>query len=49
MGPFQTILFLIFVLPAVMLKNLWKMLTKKMTKEDKKKMLWQICKELHSG
>lgn len=42
MNPFQTILFLIFVLPIVMIKELWKLLTGKMTKNDKKKWLWRI-------
>ena len=42
MNPFEAILFLIFVLPAVMIKTLFKMLTKNMSKEDKKKWLWRI-------
>jgi len=42
MNPLQTILFLIFVLPVVMIKKLFGMLTKDMTKEEKKKLLWYI-------
>jgi len=42
MSIFHTILFLIFVLPVVMIKEAWKMLTKNMTKEDKKRWLWRI-------
>ena len=42
MNPFQAVLFLIFVLPAVMLKHLWKMLFGEMTEEEKKKIIWKI-------
>ena len=42
MNPFQTIIFLVFVLPAVMIKDLWKKITKNMTKEDKMRWLWRI-------
>jgi hypothetical protein len=38
----QTIAFLIFVLPALMIKEAWAMATKNMTKEDKKRWLWRV-------
>ena len=36
------ILFLLFVLPVIMLKDLWGRITENMTKAQKKKMLWKI-------
>jgi hypothetical protein len=42
MNPLQAIIFLIFVLPTMMLKKGWKMLTKNMTKDDRKRWLWRI-------
>lgn len=36
------ILFLLFVLPVLMIKDLWERVTKNMTKAQKKKMLWRI-------
>lgn len=42
MNPIQIVIYLIFVLPVMMVKTAWKMLTKKMTKEEKKEWLWRI-------
>ena len=42
MNPFDTFLFLVFVLPVVMIKDGWRRITKNMTKEEKKKFLWNI-------
>lgn len=42
MSPIQIVIYLIFVLPVMMVKTAWKMLTKKMTKEEKKEWLWRI-------
>ena len=42
MSPIQIVIYLIFILPVMMIKTAWKMLTKKMTKEEKKEWLWRI-------
>jgi hypothetical protein len=42
MNPLQTIIFLIFVLPFMVLKKGWKMLTKNITKDSRNKWLWRI-------
>jgi chromate transport protein ChrA len=42
MSPFNTILFVLFVLPAVIIRKGFEMLTKNMTKKDKIKWLWRI-------
>lgn len=39
---FDKILFLLFVLPALMIKNLWDRLTNGMTKKQKRNILWRI-------
>lgn len=39
---FDKILFLLFVLPVLLIKDLWERVTKNMTKAQKKKMLWRI-------
>ncbi|MEI7765604.1 MAG: hypothetical protein WCI93_03405 [bacterium] len=42
MNPFQALVFLIFVLPAIMIKDGWQRLTKNMTKAEKKEFIWRI-------
>ena len=42
MGIIQTIVFLVFVLPVLMVKDLWARFTKNMTPKEKKKMLWRM-------
>ncbi len=42
MNPFQAFLFLVFVLPVIMMKDLWARLTKGMDSKEKKDFLWKI-------
>ena len=42
MNPFRVFVFMCFILPAVMLKALWDLITDGITSEDWKKWLWRL-------